>query len=507
MQNVAALREADEELAEAIGQFYADPYGFVMFAYKWGEAELEGFDGPDSWQTGFLKEWGQEIATRGFDGVNPVEPMRFSTASGHGIGKSAMSGFITNFIMSTRPFSKGIVTANTAPQLETKTWAEIAKWTKRCITAHWFRITTGRGAMKIVHKDYPDSWRVDGMSWRENAPEAFAGLHAANSTPWYLFDEASAIPKAIFETAEGGLTDGEPMQFLWGNPTQNSGYFYESHHRMRHRFITRRIDSRTARMPNKKQIEEWIKDYGLSSDFVKVRVLGEFPSQSSNQFISTETVDAAIAREPKPELHDPIIFGVDVARFGNHQSVIKIRKGRDGKSYPAIKLRGLDTMQLASRVAELQKQHLPDAIFIDGGGVGGGVVDRLKQLAIPNVIEVNFAFKSGKREYKNLAAQMWAEMREWMINGGAIENDEDLRTELISREYYFDADNRIMLERKEDLEQRGLASPDNADALALTFAQPVGPRSYGRTEAALAGAPTVVDYDPFDPKVVYGREK
>ena len=190
-----------------------------MWAFDWGYGELEGFDGPDEWQREQLEEVGRLCRENRFDGVTPVEPQRHSTASGHGIGKSAETSWIILWIMSTRPFAKGIVTANTSDQLRTKTWGELGKWKSRCIVGHWFEYNNGRGSMSIYHKSWPESWRADAQTCREENSEAFAGLHAANSTPFYIFDEASAVPDKIWEVAEGGLTDGEPMFFVFGNPT------------------------------------------------------------------------------------------------------------------------------------------------------------------------------------------------------------------------------------------------------------------------------------------------
>jgi hypothetical protein len=145
-----------------------------------------------------------------------------------------------------------VVTANTAEQLSSKTWAGVAAWHSRCITGHWFDLTTGKGAMRLKHRDHPESWRVDAQTSRkEENSESFAGLHAASSTPWYLFDEASAIPAKIWEVAEGGKTDGEPMHFVFGNPTRNTGAFAECFGKMRHRWVTRQIDSRQVQITNK----------------------------------------------------------------------------------------------------------------------------------------------------------------------------------------------------------------------------------------------------------------
>ena len=492
-----SLDALNVELARDMGELADDPYEFVMYAYPWGRGELERYDGPDVWQTGFLKEWGQEIRLRGFDGSTPVEPIKFSTASGHGIGKSAFSAWIVDMIMSTRPHCKGIVTANTSPQLETKTWAEIAKWTKRCITSHWFRVTSGRGAMKIVHRDNPETWRVDGMAWRENQPEAFAGLHAATSTPFYLFDEASGIPKAIFETANGGMTDGEPMMFLFSNFTKASGYFYDSHTSLRHRFITRQIDSRTAKMTNKVELQKWIDDYGIDSDYVKVRVLGEPPNASDKQFIPTNIVDAAMSptREPSATLIDPVIIGVDVARFGGDESTIYVRRGLDGRTIPPQHFRSMDTTQLSYAVRKLATELLADAINVDGGGVGGGVIDNLRNWNVPNVNEILFGGASPDDDYANMATYMMGEARTWLKREGAtLPNDPILKRQLTTREYHFTDGKKgtaVIIESKDAMRehQDKKESPDRADGFGLTFAVPVGPRDIEKTRAQIAGLP------------------
>ncbi|MDD4913299.1 MAG: hypothetical protein PHP57_13480 [Sideroxydans sp.] len=481
---------SDEMLAEDMGRFYADPLGFVMYAYDWdGDASLrivklvepwasryKSEYGPDAWACAFLDELGVEVKKRGFDGKSAVPAIRTATSSGHGIGKSAITSWLIDWIASTRPFSKGVVTANTGPQLESKTWAEIAKWTKKCITGHWFDVTTGKGSMRLVHKQHPESWRCDAQTCREENSESFAGLHAASSTPYYIFDEASAVPDKIWEVAEGGLTDGEPMWFVFGNPTRNTGRFFECFNKSRHRWIGRQIDSRNVAITNKAQIAEWVSDYGEDSDFVRVRVKGVFPRSSSLQFISRELVDLAAKRIPDVTKQSgrTAVMGVDVARFGDDESVIRTRLGRDAQTWPAKRYRGIDTMQLAARTAEhielLRNAGLRVVCFIDGGGVGGGVVDRLRQLGY-DVIEVQFGSKADDtRKYANKRCEMWGRLKEW-LEVGCIEDSAALATDLTSCEYSFTSADQIALERKEDMRRRGLSSPDDGDALALTFAQ------------------------------------
>lgn len=506
----------DIELAKDLAAFYDDPLGFVMYAFPWdtdpalqvvrlpAEYRMQyGCDfGPDLWACRMLEDIGQEVRARGFDGVNAVAPIQYSVSSGHGIGKSAMSAWLTWWIVSTRPHSKGVVTANTGPQLESKTWAGVAAWGAKCITRHWFNVNTGKGAMRLTHKQFPDSWRVDAQTCREENSESFAGLHAASSTPWYLFDEASAIPDKIWEVAEGGKTDGEPMHFVFGNPTRNTGAFADCFGKQRHRWVNRQIDSRDVAITNKKLLQEWVDDYGEDSDFVKVRVRGVFPNASSTQFIARNLVDDA-ARRVLPDAIGgttgrTACIGVDVARFGGDTSVIRTRIGRDARSIAPKRFKGLDTMQLAARVVEhvqyLRGLGLRVVVFVDGGGVGGGVVDRLRQLGV-DVIEVQFGGAArDARKYLNRRAEIWGAMRDWLAVG-CIEKDETLATDLTSVEYQFTLKDQIQLERKEDMKKRGLASPDDGDALALTFAEPVP--EYPRNAGPVATAGRRVEHDPY----------
>jgi hypothetical protein len=291
-----------------------------------------------------------------------------------------------------------------------------------------------------------------------------------------------------------------------GNPTSATGKFRECFGRQRHRWITKQIDSRSSAVSNKQQLQQWVDDYGEDSDFVRVRVKGTFPRAASMQFISSELAEAAASaeREAVHSLNDPRIMGVDVARYGDDATVLCFRIGRDARSIPMIKLRSLDTMTVAARVVEEARNHKIDAIFVDGGGVGGGVVDRLRFLRA-SVQEVQFGAKADRATpsqdsavvYANKRAEMWGNMREWLA-GGMIPNDPDLIADLTGVEYGYvlrEGRDAIQLEKKEDMKKRGLASPDIADALCLTFSYPVARSDHRRIMRT--GAQHVSDYDPF----------
>lgn len=499
-------------LADECSQYYADPYGWVLWAFDWGHGELEGFDGPDDWQRDLLIEVGEEVRKRGFNGITPVDPIREATASGHGIGKSAITAWIILWIMSTRPFAKGIVTANTSDQLKTKTWGELGKWRSRCIVGHWFEYNNSRGSMTLYHHDHPESWRVDAQTCREENSEAFAGLHAANSTPFYIFDEASAVPDKIWEVAEGGLTDGEPMFFCFGNPTRNTGTFRECFKRNRHRWHTRSIDSRTAKMTNKKLIKQWEEDWGEDSDFFRVRVRGMFPRAADTQFIGGDVVYEAMKRGPGMYMgDDPLICAVDIARGGGDNCFIGFRRGKDAKSEKTYKIpaeKSRDSMRVVSMLTMIFDRHKPDVIFIDETGIGGPILDRLVQLGY-NAIGVNFGGKADdEKHYADKTAEMGARCRQWLMNGGSIMDDPQLEMELTTRDYWHDKKDRLVLESKgatknqEGMKKRLGFSPDWADMLYLTFAQHVPklevPRGLLDAHIGIRENLGTEDYDPLD---------
>jgi len=492
--------QVDLILADECSRFYADPYGWVLWAFDWGHGELQGFDGPDEWQKELLIALGNQIKGRRFDGVTPVDPIQMAVASGHGIGKSAITAWLILFILSTRPKSRGKVTANTGEQLRTMTWAELTKWTKLCIVGHWFEINS----MSIHHHTHPRDWRADAYTCREENSEAFAGLHAASSTPFYLFDEAGGIPGKIWEVASGGLTDGEPMWFAFGNPTDRSGEFYNCFSHQKHRWINKHIDSRNAKMTNKTYLQKQIDDFGEDSDRVRVRVKGQFPRGGNIQFIPSDIVQTARVSPLGRYLgDDPLICGVDLARGGDDDCVIQFRRGKDAKSEKVYKIIGensRDSMKVVAKLTMLLERHIPDVTFLDVGSMGGPIGDRLRELGY-HVIDVGFGWNADNEKlYANKASEMWFRMKDWLFNGGAIVDDNSLDTELTNREYGFDKKDRTIIEPKKDMKKRIGHSPDWADALCLTFAYFVPKRDMprGQLDAVLAVRnQNAGDYDPL----------
>ncbi len=467
----------DEQLAEFVGQFWDNPAGFVKACYPWGEpGPLKDYKGPDAWQEAFLKGIGAEVRKNKFDRKKAVGAVRRAVSSGHGIGKSTIAAWLVDWIMSTRPMAQGTITANTFTQLETKTWASVKRWTSLCLTSHWFTVNDNR----MYHKAFKDSWFCAPQSSKDENSEAFAGQHAATSTSFYIFDEDSGISDAVHDVAEGGLTDGEPMIFLFGNCTRTTGNFHRAcfgAHRTLWQPVC--VDSRTSSLTNKEQIAEWIELYGEDSDFVRVRVRGLAPRASDAQFIDQERVLEAQKRQVVVLDDEPLVAGCDMAWGGEDDNVVRFRRGRDARSIPPIRIKGeftRDPQVMVNRLADVLSKEFDGrrihTLFLDSAGIAGPVGSRLRNLGFKNVQEVNFGADSPDVKCRYMRDYMWNELKQWLLSG-AIDKDPQLEADLVGPGIVNDLRQRIWLESKKDMKARGVDSPDDGDALALTFAAPV----------------------------------
>ncbi|BEU88682.1 terminase [Selenomonas sp. TAMA-11512] len=448
-------------LVDALAKFRHDPLRFVLFAFPWGKGELKDKHGPEEWQRKLLADIRDKLNT-------PDEVIREAVASGHGVGKSAVVAWLILWALSTFPDTRGVVTANTDTQLKTKTWPELTKWYNRFIGKELF--VCKATAIFSAEESHQKNWRIDAIPWSESNPEAFAGLHNLGKRTLLVFDEASAIPNIIWEVAEGAMTDAN-TEIIWaafGNPTRNTGRFFDCFHRDRAYWGLQKVDSRDVSVSNKAQIQQWIDSRGIDSDFVKVRVLGEFPSASELQFIPRHYVDEARKRKLHPSQYDfaPVIIGIDPAWTGGDELVIVKRQGLAG-SILATFSKNDDDFQMANRIAQLEDEHKADGVIIDFG-YGTGIYSAGKHLGREWLL-VNFAEKSPDAGYVNLRAYGWGRMKNWLREGGVIPNDPQLCDDLIGPETKPREDGKIQLESKESMKKRGLASPNRADAFAITF--------------------------------------
>ena len=459
-----------EKLSSDVTQYIWDPLGFVRYAFPWGTQTLGMSPGPHSWQRNILEHVGTHLQSE-----NRYQPCQIAVSSGHGIGKSALCGWIIAWAMSTCDDCKVLVTANTADQLKDKTHSEAAKWFHLAINSHWFDVQ----ATSITIRDprHKDFWRTDFTTWNVARTEAFAGLHNAKKRIILIFDEASAIHDKIWEVAEGALTDEETeiLWFAFGNPTQSGGRFRECWGRFAHRWKTFQVDARTVPGTNKAQIENWKQDWGEDSDFFRTRVRGEFPRIGANQFIGGEVVAAARKYKAEGFTTFPKVLGVDDARFGDDRTVMILRQGR--KAITLGKYRGLDTAQVTAQTIQFIEEHGVDATVVDSDGIGATVYDQLKFRGFGKRL---FEFHGGHpandaNKYFNRRAEVWGLTRDWLTAGAEIPDEPELEMDLTGPVYGFSAQQQIQLEKKDDMKKRGVSSPDSGDALAMTFAVQVAP--------------------------------
>jgi len=469
-----------------------NPLAFVMFAYPWGVkgTPLEHFTGPRKWQREVLTSMAEHIKKNG--GKVDFDVLRMAISSGRGIGKSALVTWITDWMLSTRIGSTTIISANSESQLRSITWAELTKWLAMSINSHWFEVSATRlmpakWLTELVERDLKKGtryWGVEGRLWSAENPDAYAGVHNFDGV-MVIFDEASGIDDSIWAVTSGFFTENTPNRFwlAFSNPRRNTGYFYEAFNSKRDFWTTKIVDARTVEGTDKQVYEQIIAEYGPDSSQAHVEVYGQFPNENDDQFISIGIVDAAMKRQPYKDETAPIVIGVDPARFGADATVIAVRQGRD--IVKLIRHRGDDTMTVVGHVIDAIEEFKPTLVNIDEGGLGAGVVDRLKEQRY-KIRGVNFGNKAKNPiMYGNKRAEIWGELRDW-LKSASVPNDRFLKSDLISPKMKPDSRGTIYLESKKDMKARGLASPDAADAIALTFAFPVAHREAREDKARTA---------------------
>jgi len=484
MQSTIYSAEDEQELmarlwAPAIKD---NPLAFVMFTFPWGQpgTPLEHFKGPRKWQREVLQTIADHIKAN--NGKTDFDTLRHAVSSGRGIGKSALVSWITIWMLSTRIGSTTIISANSESQLRSVTWAEITKWLAMSLNSHWFEVSATRlmpakWLTELVERDLKKGtryWGVEGRLWSAENPDAYAGVHNFDGV-LVVFDEASGIDDSIWAVTSGFFTENTPNRFwmAFSNPRRNTGYFYEAFNSKREFWTTKVVDARTVEGTDKQVYQQIIDEYGADSSQAHVEVYGQFPSEGDDQFISANLVDDAMKRPAYKDQSAPIVIGVDPARFGADATVIAVRQGRDIISIQ--RHRGDDTMTVVGHVIEAIEEYKPALVVIDEGGLGAGIVDRLKEQRY-KVKGINFGNKSTNPiMYGNKRAEMWGKMKDW-LKTASIPLDRFLKTDLISPMMKPDSKGTIFLESKKDMKARGLASPDAADAICVTFAFPVAHR-------------------------------
>jgi len=426
-----------------IEQFYWDPVGFVRVII---EAD------PTREQMEILQAL--------------VQNRHVSVRSGHGIGKSSSLAWLILWFLCTRDKPKVPCTAPTGQQLYDILWAEVAKWHRQMNPIFRFKleVTTSR----VYWKSHPkEAFAVAKVS-RKESPESLSGMHGDHLL--FIVEEASGVPDEVFQPVEGSLTGQSNFCIMAGNPIRNSGYFYDSHHKDRTIWETLHYNSEDAERVDKVYPVRMAQKYGRDSNIYKVRVKGDFATQEADQLIDLEWLELAVLR--RTTLAPPIMWGLDVARYGDDTSVLAKRHGNKIQSISRKSKK--DTMYIAGWVKNeyesTPQDEKPERVNVDIIGVGSGVADRLREQGLP-IVDVNVSERAHKSDkFASKRDELWWNYREFVRLRGEIPDDQDLVAQSSGIKYKFDSSGRIKVEGKEEMKKRLGRSPDDADAVCLALA-------------------------------------
>jgi phage terminase large subunit len=445
---------------EFIKLYRNDPNKFVK--------EVLGVE-PDEWQKDFL------------DAVATGE-RKISIRSGHGVGKSTTASWAMLWFLLTRYPVKVVVTAPTSAQLYDALFAELKRWVKELPQPVQDLLDVKQERIEL--KASATEAFISARTSRAEQPEALQGVHSDNVM--LVADEASGVPEAVFEAAAGSMSGHNALTILLGNPVRSSGFFFDTHNRLKDEWWTRRVSCIDSTRVSQEYVNDMKSRYGEESNAFRIRVLGEFPRSDDDTIIPMDLLETAKHRDTRAYEDAPIVWGLDVARFGSDSSVLC--KRQSNVVHTLERWRNLDLMQLTGAVVSQYEacdhKSRPTEILVDSIGLGAGVVDRLRELNLPaRGINVSESPAMGGT-YLNLRAELWHKAKAWLEKRDCkIPNNEDLIGELATVRYTFTSNGKIKIESKDDIRRRGLKSPDMADAFVLTFASDAATISWGKSSS------------------------
>jgi phage terminase large subunit len=407
---------------------------------------------------------------------------RISIRSGHGVGKSTAVSWLMLWFLLTRFPVKVVVTAPTSAQLFDALFAECKRWCNELPEALAALLNIKADRIELIAA--PEAAFISARTSRAESPEAMQGVHSEHVL--LVADEASGVPEAVFEAASGSMSGEHACTVLLGNPTRSSGFFYDTHNRLKDQWWTRKVSCVDSPRVSDAYVQEMASRYGEGSNAFRIRVLGEFPLSDDDTVIPMELIDAAIRREIVRRPGVRPVWGLDVARFGSDRSALCKRWG----SYvgPIQTWRNLDTMQLSGAVyaewGQTPRDDRPEEILVDVIGLGAGVTDRLRELGLPaRGINVSEA-PSLKGQHFNLRSELWFKAKAFLEKRDSrLPDDEQLVSEMAAPRYKFTSSGKLQVESKDEMRKRGLPSPDKADAFCLTLAGEAVTALYGTSAA------------------------
>jgi phage terminase large subunit len=408
---------------------------------------------------------------------------RVAVRSANGVGKTSVAGRAVLWWLAAFPRSIVVTTSATWTQVREQLWRELAVA---------FHAADGfvDGVLTDTRLELAPDWFAIGLS--TDQPERFTGYHSEHLL--VVLDEASGVSEAVWEAAETLITSAGSHLLAIGNPTRLGGSFHRAFTRDRalyHRISISALEAppSTSERVSAKALAElvgpaWIESrrraWGEESPLWQVRVLGEFPSTADDTVVPLAAIEGAQRRRWAPG--EPVVVGVDVARFGSDETVIATRRGsrvRIAKAYV-----GRDLMQTAGQVVAVARALQAEAavlpsqvrIVVDDTGLGGGVTDRLREVA--GDFDV-VAFNGGERardpeSYPNRRSELWFAFAE-KVDDLDLDRDEQLAADLVAPRYQLDSRARRVVESKAETKRRLGRSPDRADAVLLTFVESPAP--------------------------------
>ena len=406
---------------------------------------------------------------------------RVAVKSGNGLGKGFCAAVAVLWFLHHRDPAIVLSTAPTFRQVRHVLWRQIRR-------LHRPVADILGGKMLDTRWELADDRYAMGLS--AETADQFQGFHSDNML--IVVDEAEGVSEEIYEAIESVMTSSDPRLLLIGNPTTVSGAFRRAFYEERNLYYTVTISALESPnvaagksvMPGlatAKWVQERRETWGEDNPIFRARVLGEFPDQAEDTLFKLTEIEKAARRDSPDSLdvevggrpaYTEVVLAVDVARFGSDRSVILRRRGDRVEEIRTFQK--MDTMELTGWVVAAIREFNPRRVFIDEIGVGAGVVDRLKEEGHP-VVGVNVARRSRQDDvFSNLRAEGFWRLRELFASGGiSIPPDNQLMGELAALRYSYDSHGRVVMESKDAMRQRGLPSPDKADALMLAFLEPV----------------------------------
>jgi phage terminase large subunit len=404
----------------------------------------------------------------------------------NGAGKTTTIAALCNWKLHCFPDSLVLTTASSWTQVRRTLWGEIRKQARTAALYESEQILTT--SIKIDDKHFA-------LGISPSIPENAQGFHAPSML--IAVDEATGVDREIIDALWGNATSDDAQMILIYNPISTESFPFDAEARgdwhlitisafehpnviagrdiipgaVTRQWIDDRLHSWSYRIEEPQDPEDptalfvpWQNAWYRKTSIVASRICGEWPEDASEGFVSPELVTASytVAHRPGKKA-----IGVDVARSGEDSTIIAFFDGN--KQLPFETVRGKDLMRVANRIRELYNEGW-SLVAVDDTGIGGGVVDRVKEMGVP-VHGVNFgASPAGylrDKPMSNIRTELYFLLEEELRRGAiSLIHDRELLQE-ITAVRLRNSKEKYLLESKEHLKRRLGRSPDKADATCL----------------------------------------